>query len=431
MKASVFYFDTCTIDTESGQVRYVYSTDAGHTFVHELRFDFRPHAATHELMPAAFSLGMAELVHFWKAFLTPRVVVRAGALSAGQIVFWETLYTKGLGEFFFKNNVDFRGLVSIESDPHAPVYSPTASITSPVALVPFGGGKDSLVTGELLQKNQRSFVWFELEPLPFGKELQSISGVSNSLQMGRDVSKNFAPVMELVRLGAPNGHVPITATYAFAAVLAAKASGLTDVVLSVERSANEGNTEYLGMEINHQYAKSFEFERALQQYVRTHIDPSIRIFSLLRPLYEIQIIRIFTAYPKYFSHFVSCNRGLKSGMWCGTCAKCAFMFAGLSAFLAPDVVVTIFKKNLFEQAELVSLYRDLVGLGDTKPFDCVGTFDENMLALYLASKEYKKVREPLPLVLRKLPIETGNVHLPLLTATTDEHLIPEEYQRYI
>ena len=107
-------------------------------------------------------------------------------------------------------------------------------------LVPFGGGKDSLVTGELLKRAGKSFSWFELEPLPFATALKEVSGVTGSVTMGRDVGKNFAPVVALVASGAPNGHVPITATYMLSAVFAAKASGYRDVVMSIERSASEG-----------------------------------------------------------------------------------------------------------------------------------------------------------------------------------------------
>ena len=47
------------------------------------------------------------------------------------------------------------------------------------------------------------------------------------------------------------------------------------------------------MEVNHQYSKSFEFEQALHAYVTNYIDPHIRLFSLLRPHYEMQIVREF------------------------------------------------------------------------------------------------------------------------------------------
>jgi 7-cyano-7-deazaguanine synthase in queuosine biosynthesis len=426
--AARFYFDSFRINAEKGLVTYVYTTDAGHLFTHELSFGFPKRTDVSSLAPAAFALGMAELAHFWKAILAPEIVIRAGKLSSEQIAFWENLYTKGLGEFFYVNQIDFRNLVHITNDAGAPAISPTESALQKRALVPLGGGKDSLVTGELLKKQEKEFSWFELEPLPFAKELRAISRNGEYISVGRNVAKNFAPVIELVKKGAPNGHVPITATYMLSAVLAAKIDGFSDVVMSLEQSAEEGNVEYLGMSVNHQYSKSFEFEKMMHEYVQRHIDPNVRLFSLLRPLYEIEIVQEFVKYPQYFEHFVSCNRGLKSGTWCGACAKCAFMFAALSAFLPSRTVVGIFKKSLFEDESLVPLYEELVGMHTAKPFDCVGTYEENLLALYLSGKRYKESDVPLPPVLARLPIAKGEAYLPLLAAR-GESIIPPDYQK--
>lgn len=426
--AQTFYFDGYSIDPEKGRILYAYSTDAGHTFNHELTLDFPQGIDIDTVRPVVFALGMAELSHFWKATLAPKIVIRAGALSDDQITFWENLYTKGLGEFFYVNKIDFRDLVHIVSDSSAPVIAPTTLSRAHRALVPFGGGKDSLVTGELLKKQGKEFDWFELESLPFSKKLQEVSGTTHTVSVGRNVEKNFASLTALTKEGAPNGHTPITATYMLSAVLVAKLYGFSDVVLSLERSADEGNVEYLGMSVNHQYSKTLEFEKLIHNYVSEHIDSGIRVFSLLRGLYELQIVKEFVNYPQYFPYFMSCNRGLQTQKWCGECAKCAFMFSALSAFLSPETVVGIFHKNLFEDESLVGLYEELIGLRMSKPFDCVGTLSENLLALYLSGKRYTDAGVALPVVLQKLPIENGAQYLPMLEEKGDEHLIPDEYQ---
>lgn len=428
MKASRFFYDRFEIDRAKERVRFYYRTDAGHAFVHELSVAFPEHTDDSRLAPAAFALGMAELVHYWKAVLAPVIVVSAGALSKEQISFWATLYEKGLGEFFFVNKIDFRGLVRIECDPAAPVVlaaSPKAPRERRL-LVPLGGGKDSLVTGELLKRAGRSFAWFELEPLQLSTRLKELSEVNETVVIGRDVASNFAPVLSLVAEGAPNGHVPITATYMFSAAFAAAVHGFDDLIMSLERSADEGNVEYLGTVVNHQYSKSFEFEQAAAAYLREYVDPNLRLFSLVRPLYELQIVEEFAKHPKYFDAFLSCNRGLKTGSWCGTCAKCAFMFAALSAFLPTAKVVGVFGKNLFEDESLIPLYRELIGQGTQKPFDCVGTYDENLLALYLSGERYAKEGVPLPPVLSALPIAEGRAHTGLLLERGPS-IAPPEY----
>lgn len=427
MQASVFSYDSFSVDIEGGRILFAYSTDKGHSFTHELSFAFPKGTDASALSSAVFTLGMAELAHYYKAILAPKIIVRAGALSAEQISFWESFYTKGLGEFFFKNNIDFRGLISVSSSEDAPHIPVSNGTHTPRVLVPFGGGKDSLVSGEILKSLGKTFAWFELEPLPFAKELQKLTGVSETVAMGRSVEKNFAPVVELVQQGAPNGHVPITATYALSAVVAAKALGYSDIVLSIEQSASEGNTEYLGMDVNHQYSKSYAFECALAEYVARYIDSSLRVFSLLRPYHELSIMREFAKHPEYFDSFISCNKGLKTGTWCGNCAKCAFVFLGLSAFLPPEEVERIFGKNLFEDEGLLPLFRDLAGFGSMKPFECVGTFKENMLALYLSGKKYEEAGRAFPLALTSLPIERGEAELPLLDEVGEEHHVPKEY----
>lgn len=191
------------------------------------------------------------------------------------------------------------------------------------------------------------------------------------------------------------GHVPATAIYALVSLMSAALFGYSSVVLSNERSSSYGNVQYLGKEINHQWSKSAEFETMLQEYVKNHVTQDIEIFSLLRPLYEIEITRRFTEHPEYFPYFSSCNRNFsltnppKKGLWCGECPKCAFMFAVLAAQLPRDVVVEIFGKNMFADEKLLELYRELLGLAEFKPFECVGTPEEVKVAVHLVAERHE------------------------------------------
>ena len=44
--------------------------------------------------------------------------------------------------------------------------------------------------------------------------------------------------------------------------------------------------------INHQYTKSFEFEKDFHLLLKRTVHPDIEYFSMLKPLYEIQISKI-------------------------------------------------------------------------------------------------------------------------------------------
>ena len=84
--ASRFYFESFTIEPEKGRIVYLYTTDTGHSFRHELSVDFSHTTNLAALEPAAFALGMAELAHYWKAILAPEVIIKAGRVL-GEFVY--------------------------------------------------------------------------------------------------------------------------------------------------------------------------------------------------------------------------------------------------------------------------------------------------------------------------------------------------------
>src|SRR5690606_14232817 len=154
--------------------------------------------------------------------------------------------------------------------------------------------------------------------------------------------------------GALNGHIPISAYISFLSVAVCILTGHTDVIFSNEESASEGNVEYKGKTINHQWSKSLEFERMFQEYLATYVTKDVQFFSPLRRFKELKIVELFVQHKQYLPLFTSCNRNwhilAKKEMptlWCGECPKCAFAFAMLAAFLPKDEIVPLFGKNLF------------------------------------------------------------------------------------
>lgn len=100
----------------------------------------------------AFSLGMAELVSYWKCACPPVVEIRCGGLSEEQKLWWKKLYFNGLGEFFYRNGITpgFDSFMTINAP--EPSELPTRTNGLSGFMVPIGGGKDSVVTLELLRK---------------------------------------------------------------------------------------------------------------------------------------------------------------------------------------------------------------------------------------------------------------------------------------
>jgi UDP-N-acetyl-alpha-D-muramoyl-L-alanyl-L-glutamate epimerase len=387
-KYQAFSFDGYDFDPSSKKLELNYSLDdqVHFTETYRFNFDFTTYNAA-ALDRAIFGLLMMAGVSYYKSALPPQIKLKTGLLTPDQASFFEQTYRYGLGEFFFQNNLD----------PNMPINFPVDTQAKAVAgeiegldgsLVPVGGGKDSIVTAELLLGAGKDFAAWRVGD---SGQLQDVLD-----QLGRphfEVRRTVSP--ELLKMnseGALNGHVPITAILSFLAVVCAILSGRKNVIFSNEWSAGEGNTVYKGVEINHQYSKSFAFEQAFQAYLEQNISPSLQYFSLLRPLSELKIAEIFcTRYLEtYVGKFSSCNRNfhLESHQtlnWCGKCSKCAFVFLIFAPFVPKKQLTELFGgRNLFKDPELTATFNELLGLSGQKPFECVGEINECRQALLMA-----------------------------------------------
>lgn len=338
-----------------------------------------------------FQIGMVESISYWKAACPPKLVVRGQTLSKEQVAWWKKLFYKGLGEFLHLNGISVKAedFIQIESEPGHP-FKPFSLKLDNTTLVPVGGGKDSVVTLELLGHDNGNI------PLIVNPREASKGTV---MKMGFyydsivEVHRSIDPVLlELNAKGFLNGHTPFSALLAFIAVMAAGLSGKKYIALSNESSANESTVK--GSEINHQYSKSAEFEKDVRWYVNKFITPEIEYFSFLRPLNELQIARLFSEFPKYLDVFKSCNVGSKTDTWCGTCAKCLFTYIILSPFVSQEKLESVFGKNLLQDAELWPVLRQLAGMTTTKPFDCIGTLDEVNAALQMTLAKIPETQLP-------------------------------------
>lgn len=406
LKAQSFEFTSYNLDLNERKAYFRYTTHISDSekieFTETIFFPQsfpQEESINHDLVHAClFNLHLILGISYWKAHCAPSIIIPENPLSKNQSDFWNIVYKRGLGEFFFKNTIDFKDLIHFPFE-SAASHEPVRTNIETRSLVGVGGGKDSIVAIENLKAEGRPFTGFVLEG---AQESAIIRDVVQLAQISiLKVQRNFDPkLFELNSTGTVyNGHIPISAIYAFSGLLAAALYGYDTVIVGNERSANVGNVTYLDEEINHQWSKSLEFEKLFQNYAKEFITPSIVYKSVLRDQSELNIVKKFSAYEKYFTVFSSCNRNFaltKSAdkKWCGECPKCAFVFAGMAAFLPKEKVVNIFNKNLFADSNLVPLYKQLAGLQDMKPFECVGTFDETKLALYLAYEKKEYADEP-------------------------------------
>lgn len=333
-----------------------------------------------------FHLGLIEMLSYWKAACSPKIKIQAGALDGNQISWWSQLIEKGMGEFYYQNKISFAkdnflSIISLGNKFNAPK---NIEVNEENHLTLIGGGKDSVVSLEALKKLKTNQLGLMLNPTKAADLIAKKSGI-NTVVVSRQIDKQL---LELNQAGYLNGHTPFSAYLAFLSLLIASLFKCRHIVVSNERSSEEENIVYLDKKINHQYSKSLEFEKSFRQYSAKYISPALNYFSLARPLWEIQISKIFTQFPTYLNIFKSCNQGQKTNQWCCQCPKCLSVFILLFPFLKQKAI-KVFGKDLYQDSTLIPLLKKLSGLEQPKPFECVGTREEIIIGLYLGIQAYK------------------------------------------
>ncbi len=370
-----------------------------------------------------FQLGMVELISYWKCACPPTIKVLCGKLSKQQRAWWKKLYFNGLGEFFYVNDIettqeDFAELICEEGE-NTPMKD---EAVYKGCLVPIGGGKDSVVSLEVLRAAKEDVTTFSINRIAAtSKVIDVYDYKTGDILVKRKLDLKL---IELNKEGYLNGHTPFSAIVAFSSVITAFLHKKKYITLSNETSANESTVK--DSNVNHQYSKSYEFEQDFEWYMSTILDTQIRYFSLLRPLSELQIAMLFARYKMYHPIFRSCNVGSKEGIWCANCAKCLFVYIILAPFLTQDELVQIFGENLLDKESLDLCFRELIGVEDNKPFECVGTRNEVLLSLkYLVEAGYSSILTNR--YMESILAEVGDISQ-ILSGWVEENSVPEEYQ---
>lgn len=379
-----------------------------------------------QLEEAAFSLGMAELVSYWKCSCCPTVEIKCGGLSEWQKDWWKKLYYNGLGEFFYRNEIaaEFDSFMTIIAPESKPL--PETNCVLNGALVPVGGGKDSALTLEILKQAGEDITPYIINSRKATAGCIEAAGIlpEKAISPRRTIDKTL---LELNKKGYLNGHTPFSAVVAFSALLFGIMTNKRYIVLSNESSANETYVE--GKNVNHQYSKSTEFENDFREYCSKTFGNCPKYFSLLRPLSEWQIARAFVNYPQYFPVFQSCNLGGKTDIWCCNCAKCLYVYILLAAFLDDDTLEKIFGCNMLEKEELSDMLDGLMLEKEDKPFECVGTKNEVRLSLCMA---LEKRKANVPALLKRFNEKFPDYQPVDLTKFFDRNnFVPEKFIGYV
>jgi hypothetical protein len=378
-----------------GVADLVYAFDDGPELLERIVFPDAPRPRSGRALEAA--LGLLHLVagiSYYKAGASSHIMVEGIDPNPATAALLDQIYLHGLGEFAYHNHLDLDARIRFPSSPAGNTTPPGEDRGAASAradgrvLVPIGGGKDSLVSVEILRRAgaAATAVWIGSSPLIAACAART--GLP-MLNIGRELS----PLLfEYNRMGAYNGHIPVTAINSMILAVAAVLYGFDAIAFSNEHSASSATLEYRGRPVNHQWSKGWEFERGLHALLASHVDPGLAYFSLLRPLSEIAVAARFARENRYDDVFSSCNRNFRllgprpADRWCGQCPKCHFVFLALAPFMPKPRLLNIFGRNLLDDEEQTAGFDALLEFGRSKPFECVGEGRESRAALFALSR---------------------------------------------
>jgi UDP-N-acetyl-alpha-D-muramoyl-L-alanyl-L-glutamate epimerase len=394
-RGKVFRYESFAVDAEHGLLTCWYSLD-GQAFTERVTLAPGPRWNTPAAQAAARLVFLLAGVSYYKTAAPPVIEMGDTALTPNDAAFLQDFYLQGLGEFAYRNGLDLAGLEingSLAGGEASAGGNQGAS--RPRALVPFGGGIDSIVTVEHVRQRADVALFVVSRPADWFAAIERPAAVSGlpMVRAGREIDPQL---LRSAEFGFLNGHVPVTGILSAIAILAAVLDDRDAVVMSNEWSASVPTLEHDGRPVNHQYSKSASFEAAFRDVLAAGPSGLPGYFSMLRDRTELWIAEKFAGLQQYHGSFRSCNRAfhldkaLRLGHWCGHCDKCCFIDLILAPVMSPEALGAVFAADgggpepLTDPA-LAPKFRTLLGSG-TKPFECVGEVNECRAAVLLAAR---------------------------------------------
>lgn len=398
-KYDTFIYDKYKINYDNGNIKvtYTYKID---------NYEFKPEVFISKdkinnkninkefLDKLFFNFGIINSINYYKLTCSKKFIINCGYLDEYQKEFFKKQFFNGLGEYFYINklNINYDNFINITT---LDGYNNIINLEDKFSgnLIPIGGGKDSIVSLELLSDYHNDNMCFLYNRDIYPTNIAALDTIKLAGYEEKDIIEFNITLdklmLDLNKQGFYNGHIPFSSNLAFASYIMAYLNNKQYIVLSNEASANESNIS--GTNINHQYSKSFEFEKDFREYTKKYFTEKIEYFSLLRCLNEYQIVQEFLKHPKYLDVFRSCNKGTKTNTWCGTCSKCLYVFIMLYPFVSNEKLIEIFRSNMLDNKDYLDMFIGLVKEDETKPFECVGTKEEIDYSLYLGLKKNDKL----------------------------------------
>lgn len=292
---------------------------------------------------------------------------------------WRTILLKAGAEWRYRMALSAYSGPRFSSQPRDTYPPPTRIEPGPIETLCFcGGGKDSLAAMQLFESAGLPFSTHSYSHPCYGAPQPQFDLIDRLL-----ASASSRPRHRIqIESDAPPSHPALcaeTPISIFGALPVALQHGYRFLALGNERSADDPNLHWqaAGEFVNHQWGKSLEAELLLAAYIRRHLISNMDCFSVLRPLHDTVIFHLLRRFPHSIRRAHSCNYRKP---WCHRCVKCAYVGLGYMAYLPADVASELVPPDLFDRPVNQDFFRDLLGLGAHKPFECVGESGETRLA---------------------------------------------------
>lgn len=310
---------------------------------------------------------------------------------------WRKIAHRVWAQWRYENDRPYYSGPSFTSRPMENTFDPIQAPQGPCEVLSFcGGGKDSLVAMKLLERADAPYSTFAYAHSIYGRSQPQHQLIDQLIDFGKPQIRHRmsvfdsiadAPVQQVLsKYGVKGLHAAETPSSIFAALPLVLQHGYSYIALAHERSANVGNLiwEKTGEDVNHQWGKSRAAESLLNEYLQRELIANMSYFSLLQPVYDVLIFNLLKrdlqAVP--FTH--SCN---VRKPWCGRCPKCAYVWLNYLAHLPLEQLNQSFGEDILNAEENQHSYRQMMGLAEHTPFECIGQIPEVRLAVALCKKK--------------------------------------------
>nr|VFK63334.1 MAG: hypothetical protein BECKUNK1418G_GA0071005_10326 [Candidatus Kentron sp. UNK]VFK70806.1 MAG: hypothetical protein BECKUNK1418H_GA0071006_10396 [Candidatus Kentron sp. UNK] len=356
---------------------------------------------------------------------------------------WLTIQRNVWAQWRYENNLPDYAAPRFTTRPVVQSSSPIRiNGDNPDILLFCGGGKDSLVSLKMLERAGLSYATCAYSNAIYGHSAPQHELIADLLSHAAQPARQHkiwiyedfldSPVLELAKEYQVNSLAAAeTPSSVFAALPIILQHGYRHIALGHERSADAPNLiwERTGEAINHQWGKSTQAEKLLDTYLRDRLVSNCHYFSLLKPIHDVVIFNMLRRDLACIPFTHSCNIAKP---WCKKCAKCAYVWLNYMAYLPITLVDEMFHQvNLFDLPENQFFFKQLLGLDEHTPFECIGQIDESRLAFEICRRKGLTGK-----AMEMFIDEIGIVDIPpamdeYVTVDEDHHLIPPEIAQKI